>query len=343
MLELLRLMLGGRDGRSGPSLDRLLAHLDRELGTFTAPVDPSPQSKPRTPFDGSGLSFEQRALGRTTLSQRARLVPTMLPLMWGMQRSATMYDREFQPTKAHADPEFLAELEAGARERGASAVRYVEVPQTAIFASKQLPCRYSVVMTVEMDKDKIETAPSFEAFLEVAKGYRRLATISNWVAKRLRKAGFAGYPGTALGGLTDYPHLAELAGLGAIGYHGLLISPESGPRLRINTVYTNIENLPLARTEDHAWVREFCSRCRRCIRECPVEAIYPEPEPRGDGGMQCIDHDTCREYFDREFGCAVCLAVCPFSVKGYAAIQSRFKGNPDAPRFEIPVRLPIVH
>ncbi|MCB0251932.1 MAG: 4Fe-4S binding protein, partial [Anaerolineae bacterium] len=210
------------------------------------------------------------------------------------------------------------------------------VPQNAIFATKRLPCRYAIVITVEMDKAAIDMAPSFETFLEVAKGYRRLAAISNWVARRLRRAGFAGYPGTALGGLTDYPHLAELAGLGAIGYHGLLISPDGGARLRINTIYTNIENLPLAPLGDHAWVRDFCSRCRRCVRECPVDAIYDQPRPRADGGMRCIEHDTCREYFDRNFGCAVCLAVCPFSVKGYASIKSRFMGNPDAPRFTIP-------
>lgn len=77
--------------------------------------------------------------------------------------------------------------------------------------------------------------------------------------------------------------------------------------------------------------------CKKCIRKCPVEAIYDQPKPRGDGGMQCIDHDSCREYFTRNYGCAVCLAVCPFSQVGYDKVKEHFKGNPNAPQFRIPV------
>jgi len=131
-------------------------------------------------------------------------------------------------------------------------------------------------------------------------------------------------------------HLGELAGLGAIGYHGLLITPGQGARLRINTIYTNISNLPLTTTNEHGWVRDFCAMCRKCVRSCPVDAIYDQPQPRGDGGMQCIEHHTCREYFTQHYGCAVCLAVCPFSQVGYDAVKTRFKGNLTAPKFQIP-------
>ncbi len=144
-----------------------------------------------------------------------------------------------------------------------------------------------------------------------------------------------------LGGITDYVYLAELAGLGAIGYHGLLISPGEGARLRINTIYTNITNLPTpqATGQEHAHlsVRDFCAMCKKCVRKCPVEAIFDEPQPRGDGGMQTIEHATCRDCFTRNYGCAVCLAVCPFSQVGYEKVQARFKGNPDAPQFRIPM------
>jgi epoxyqueuosine reductase QueG len=172
-------------------------------------------------------------------------------------------------------------------------------------------------------------------------GYKKMSIISKKLARFMQKNGFAAYPGTALGGVTDYPHLAELAGLGAIGYHGLLISPNEGARLRINTIYTNISNLPTlaARGEEneHLWVRDFCAMCHKCIRKCPVDAIFDEPEPRGDGGMQTIDHAACRDYFARNYGCGVCLAVCPFSHTGYDKLKVRFKGNPTAPQFRIPV------
>ena len=168
-------------------------------------------------------------------------------------------------------------------------------------------------------------------------GMSKFAIIGNKLARFMKKAGFAAYPGMALGGITDYDYLAELAGLGVNGYHGMLISPGEGTRLRINTIYTNIENLPVQIENEHLWVRDFCAMCKKCIRSCPVEAIFDEPQPRGDGGMQCIDHAACREYFTRNYGCAVCLAVCPFSQVGYQTIKARFKGNPQAPRFVIPV------
>jgi epoxyqueuosine reductase QueG len=117
----------------------------------------------------------------------------------------------------------------------------------------------------------------------------------------------------------------------------MVISPGEGTRLRINTIYTNIENLPIQETNEHLWLRDFCAMCKKCVRSCPVDAIFDVPQPRGDGGMQCIDHADCREYFSRNFGCAICLAVCPFSQVGYKVIKSRFKGNPDAPKFIIPV------
>jgi epoxyqueuosine reductase QueG len=53
--------------------------------------------------------------------------------------------------------------------------------------------------------------------------------------------------------------------------------------------------------------------------------------------MQTIEPATCREYFTQNYGCAVCLAVCPFSHSGYDKVQAKFKGNPSAPQFRIPL------
>ena len=322
-----------------PSLDNLLAKFDKELENFQTLVQPAPESKPRTPFDSENFSLEKMSMANLTLSQILSLAPVMLPLQLQMRRSAHLYDGKFQPTKSQADAAFLTELESLAHALGATAVRYVKVPPNAIFQHKGIPHPYAVIFTVEMDRDTMSTAPSFAAFKEVANGYKNLALIGNKLAHLMRRNGFAAYPGTALGGLTDYAYLAELAGLGAIGYHGLLITPQEGALLRINTIYTNITNLPVSPPNEHLWVRDFCAMCKKCIRSCPVQAIYDQPRPRGDGGMQCIEHDACRDYFNQNFGCAICLAICPFSQNGYDKIQERFKGNPKAPQFRIPVTL----
>ncbi len=336
MTTIFKAVLGTGMGQK-PSLDGLLTRLDSELENFKTLVSPTAESKPRTPFDSPNLTFDQMYLSQLSLRQIISLIPLMIPLQVRMRRSAALYDGKFQPTRSAAPPEFLAELEKMAREAGAANIKYVKVPRNAIFQHKGIPHEYALLITVEMDKAPLSTAPSFEAMREVVKGYGNLARIGNKLAGFMRRNGFAAYPGTALGGLTDYIHLAEVAGLGIIGYHGLLITPNEGARLRINTLYTNITNLPVQTENEHLWVRDFCAMCKKCIRACPVGAIYEQPRPRGDGGMQCIDHASCRDYFNQNYGCAVCLAQCPFSEVGYEKVKARFKGNPKAPQFHIPV------
>ena len=286
-----RIIPQGHSG--GPSLDTMLAKFDKELENFDQLIPPAPESKPRTPFDTPGTgSADTARFSDMTPKQALSVLRIMGPLLWNMNQSSKFYDGTFQPTQYEATPQFIDDLETLAYKAGAKDIKYVKVPNTAVFQDKGIPHQYAIVFTVEMDKDNMETAPSFEAFREVAKGYKNLATISNKLSRLLRKNGFAAYPGTALGGLTDYCHLAELAGLGAVGYHGLLITPDEGARLRINTIYTNITNLPIETENEHLWVRDFCAMCKKCIRKCPVDAIFDQPIPRGDGGMQCIDHDS---------------------------------------------------
>jgi epoxyqueuosine reductase QueG len=71
--------------------------------------------------------------------------------------------------------------------------------------------------------------------------------------------------------------LTQMAGLGWLSASGLIVTPEHGPRVRLAAVFTNIENLPFSTHNDHAWVEDFCAECRICIRQCPAEAILPEP------------------------------------------------------------------
>lgn len=320
-----------------PSLDSMLAIFDKELDNFQELILPSDKSKPRTAFDSSTLPVEKMSMSNMTKREFMKVIPIMLPLIVNMRASSKLYDGKFQAQRSEITPQEIEKLEKMALALGAKDIRYVKVPRNAIFQNKGIPHEFAIVFTVEMDQENMATAPSHTAFCEVAKGYKNLAVIGNKLARFMRKNGFAAYPGTALGGITDYPYLGELAGLGAIGYHGMLITPGEGTRLRINTIYTNISNLPIKEKNEHLWIRDFCAMCKKCIRNCPVEAIFQQPEPRGDGGMQCIDHDACRDYFNQRFGCAICLAGCPFSTAGYEKVKSKFRGNPKAPQFRIPV------
>ena len=313
---------------SGQRLDSMIEKTDVKLPGLEPLVRSGARSKPRQPFSNPGTPISEFLGDKLAPRTLPKLLRTMTPLMRNMSRSSGYYDERFEPRSDTAEPGFYAELEALATRLGASSVGYVtRIGESEIFADKAIPHDNAIVFTVEMDREQIATAPSADAFIEVARGYKNLAIISNALTELLHSRGFAGYPGTALGGLTDYCALAERAGLGAIGYHGLLISPTDGARLRINTIYTNLVDLPVRVDNPHTWIRDFCASCKNCVRSCPPGAIRDQPREEFGSGRTCIDVDTCRPYFASNNGCAVCVKVCPFSTVGYDAVKERFQSG----------------
>ena len=337
---MLKTMLGallGFGAERNAMLDTMLEEHDAKVFGLPELIRPPPDADARNSFT-STVPFKETSMARFTPAQRLRVAPTMIRLMREMGRSARFYERPREPQQRQAEPELVEQLEALAAEHGATAVRYVVLPDDCIFEGKAVPHRNAIIYTVRMSKEALDTAPSFEAFHEVAQGYLRMAIIGNRVTELLRQQGHDAYPGTALGGLTDYTRLAELAGLGTIGYHGLLITPGEGALLRLNTIYTSVGNLPMRpREASLEWVRDFCAMCRKCVRSCPVDAIHPEPIRRDNGRVECIETTTCLDYFAANYGCAICADVCPFTQRGFDVIQQRFKGNPQAPRYRVPL------
>ncbi len=342
MFSLVTRLVTGRQiaGIAEPSLDNLLAITDRHTGTLPGLIPADPQSPPRTLFR-SDIPLREQSMMNLTARQRLRVMPKMLRLFPKMVLGRRRKRRLAAQPLRDAGTALIAALEQELRQAGAQDIGYVRVARRMIFRGLGVPYRQLIVFTVPMAPEPIFSAPSFDCQLEVMDGYARLGDIGEQISRWLEQRGFAAIPGSPLGGSMDYVALGEMAGLGAIGYHGLLISPHSGARLRICTIAVNIRDLPFAasrqRIAEHAWIRDFCAACRKCVRSCPVDAIFPQPQRRDDGGIQCIDHAACRNYFAAHFGCGVCLSVCPFSRSGYSAIQARFKGNPQAPRFSIPL------
>ena len=114
--------------------------------------------------------------------------------------------------------------------------------------------------------------------------------------------------------------------MGVIGKHGLLITDkEFGPSLRLAAVYTDIENLPVSDNNKHAWIDTFCDKCNRCVRECPVGAIYKQSKIFKDGSKQCIDYKKmCRSIF-KEPRTVPYVSKSVFSlIKSYDKIKSGF-------------------
>lgn len=304
-------------------LDKLLNLHDEKVFGLDNLNYPSENADERASFT-SEIPPSEFMFNKFTMMQQLQVAPTMLRLIYETQKSSEFYGRTFQAQKDEASSAFITQLEQLGYESGATTIRYIKVPDDAIFQGKATPEKYAIIFAVKMDKAAIDTAPSFECFHEVNKGYMRMSIISNKLSRYLRDSGYAAYPGTALGGLTDYPRLAELAGMGAIGYHGLLITPEDGTLLRLNTVYTNIKNLPVQEENPHEWIRDFCSKCKKCIRTCPAKAIFEKPQIQANGRARCIDSTACLDYFSANYGCAVCADVCPFSQMGYEKVLDSY-------------------
>ncbi|MFC1912435.1 hypothetical protein ACFLXG_04705 [Chloroflexota bacterium] len=140
----------------------------------------------------------------------------------------------------------------------------------------------------------------------------------NWeaykIVKELHKHNFKGvllpagsdpFDGRFLGGVISYKHAGQAAGLGVLGWHSMLLTPEYGARVRLATI---ISNAPLKPTTILNVKDTPCSKCGGiCIKICPVKAIK---KPKGDETYN-IDKYTCNAYCSASGGCAECLKVCP--------------------------------
>ena len=138
----------------------------------------------------------------------------------------------------------------------------------------------------------------------------RLTKAAYDLAVLFRKEGYRTLPLPAVGGPTDqrsltaifsYKHAAELAGLGTIGKHSLLITPEFGPRVRLACLLTEapLESSPIPK-------KEHCINCSACIEACPAQALEM---PKGSQAYS-INKFACRTYRQAGLTCGVCIKAC---------------------------------
>jgi epoxyqueuosine reductase QueG len=64
--------------------------------------------------------------------------------------------------------------------------------------------------------------------------------------------------------------MAQLAGLGSMGKNSLIINPEYGPWIRLQSILTDAPLVP-----DKEYTKDLCGDCTRCIDACPTGALSP--------------------------------------------------------------------
>ena len=135
---------------------------------------------------------------------------------------------------------------------------------------------------------------------------------------------------------------AARAGLGWIGKHTNLITPEFGSWVFIGELLLNLDLEP-----EDTGVADQCGSCSLCIDACPTSAIV---EPYVLDANLCISHATIEsrtseirtevaEHLEGWlYGCDICQDVCPWNHLASASIEPRFQaraGNVNASLSEI--------
>lgn len=102
--------------------------------------------------------------------------------------------------------------------------------------------------------------------------------------------------------IVSQKHAAQAAGLGTIGRHSLLITPEFGSMVWLGCVLTEAELEPDVLREP------ICNDCGLCVSACPVKALENRE----------IDQNACWNYaFGDKDGtwqihCHRCRDICPY-------------------------------
>lgn len=244
--------------------------------------------------------------------------------MRNINKSLTSVKENPEEPNTIISSELLLEFETYAKSIGVASIGYTKLPRGLIFKNKAVLHDNAIVLSLEMDKEKIELAPSSKTSAMIMKTYDSLGKASNKLTEFLRKHSYSAHAGHPLGGLVLYPPLAERAGIGYHGKHGLLITPEHGPRVRLTAIYTNIENLPFSENNAHGWIEHFCQKCGRCLRKCPGMAFYDDPIIHENGLITHIKNDFCFPVFLEYHGCSICIKECPFSRLDYKKLKKQF-------------------
>lgn len=250
-----------------------------------------------------------------------KTVPLIISSVSDIKKSLKTMTKSMDSLKTEIPRDELMELENHCRNLGIGAIGYAKVPRKYIFQHKAVRYDNAIVLAMEMDKETLKSAPSKETGVMVHKTYNKLGKVSLIIANKLKDKGFGVHAGHALMGQVLYPALAVEAGMGWYGKHGMLITPEFGPRVRLTAVYTSITNLPFSTENHHAWIEEFCKNCKFCVRKCPPKAILKKSEVDTNGLIKAINTEKCFLEFAENQGCSICLKTCLFNQKGYKKLH----------------------
>ena len=178
--------------------------------------------------------------------------------------------------------------------------------------------RYAVVMLIDQEFDTMEGASGDDwiSGAQSMRAYLRGAEIAGVMAEMLRALGFSARPQTNADSDVLHIPLVLWAGLGELSRIGeLVLNPFVGPRFKSVVLTTD---LPLVPDQPIDFgLQEFCSRCLKCARECPCDAIPFGGKVMFNGyEIWKPDVERCTRYRltnAKGSACGRCMKTCPLN------------------------------
>jgi len=235
-------------------------------------------------------------------AKRKALSDAPLPPLTDKQRQATPV-------------EWTLELDQFVTSNVCNMTGVAEMKSDWVFEGHEIPQSRVIMLGVQHHYDAIATAPEATAGLEVVDQYIRAVSAAKTVAGWIRTQGWVAeaVTGPMTGALAMIPP-ALACGFGELGKHGSIINPELGASFRLSAVLTDAPFAPTP-AQEHG-IDDFCQNCRVCEDACPPEALLPEKQTVRGTEKWYVNFDKCLPFFNQTHGCAICIAVCPWSRPG---------------------------
>jgi epoxyqueuosine reductase len=219
--------------------------------------------------------------------------------------------------RKHAPAEQLAaEMKAFALSHEADAVGIAAMDPLYVFEGYAIEEPWVIVLALAHNYERLRQVPSNETNGvgvcdigdQYARGTRSSYALANWIRSQGYNA--RAFPGPMADALLLIPP-AIASGLGELGKHGSLISPQFGAGVRLAGVTTD---MPLAETAPIRFgADDFCQNCQACTRACPPGAIQEQKQTVRGVERWYVDFDKCIPYFAEAASCGICIATCPWT------------------------------
>jgi len=257
--------------------------------------------------------------------ERHNSVPELLEVYAHAQRGPSMREVEAAahdtPGVSRSAEQWTDDVRAYALAHESDQVGITAVDPDWMYAGFESDLPFVIVLVITMDHQRSAqlppTAEHHEWPHEVAAQYNRGSRAARNLTKWIKEQGFRGKPHTGpwVSSMNLLP-AAIAAGIGELGKHGSLINRQLGSSFRLAAVETDMPLL--SNTANRFGADEFCLGCQVCTNACPPQAIGKEKQMVRGVQKWYVDFDKCIGYFNETFGCAICIAVCPWSTPGRA-------------------------